>query len=50
MTQVEIYGEIPMLKKLFKKIEKMFNIKKGYIPLNMSLGLAMELKKQGLTK
>ena len=50
MPDIETYGDIPMLKKLFKKAEKMFNVKKGFIPLNMSVGLAMDLKKQGLTK
>lgn len=50
MEKIKIYGEIPMLKKLFKDIVKTLKFKNGYIPLNMSVALAMDLKKQGLTR
>lgn len=47
---IKTYGSISKLRKLFKGMEKVMKSKEEYIPLNMTLVLAMDLKRQGLTK
>ena len=47
---VETYDSINIISQALTKLKKKIRVREGYIPLNMSVGLAMDLKKQGLTK
>ncbi len=47
---METYGEITLLQKFFKDLKEILSIKKGYIPLGMTLNLAEDLRKKGFTE
>ena len=48
--EVETYEEESEFKKMIKKLQSLLKIRKGYVPINMTMGLAHDLKNRELTK
>ncbi len=47
---VEKYGDISAFQKMIRKLQSLLKIRKGFVPIGMTMGLAHNLKNKGMTK
>ena len=47
---METYGEISKAYKAIKLVRSLLKVKEGFVPIGVNMGLAKDLKKQGLTR